>query len=141
MITLTLNIDKNLNTSLQVGDAIYAIGTETQPNADDSQASNGLGNFASVDTGSPQLVGRLRQIQADQGISINQYTLSVDDQAVASMGFNPYYPNPNDFIMFSKWDQSVGKVSGYYAKAKFINDSTEKAELFSVGSEVTINSK
>ena len=141
MITLTLNIDKNLNTSLQVGDAIYAIGTETQPNADDSQASNGLGNFASVDTGSPQLVGILRQIQADQGISINQYTLSVDDQAVASMGFNPYYPNPNDFIMFSKWDQSVGKVSGYYAKAKFINDSTEKAELFSVGSEVTINSK
>jgi hypothetical protein len=43
--------------------------------------------------------------------------------------------------MFSKYDQTNGDVVGYYAKAKFSNNSKQKAELFSVGSEVTINSK
>ena len=43
--------------------------------------------------------------------------------------------------MFSKYDQSVGEVSGYYAEAKFVNDSKEKAELFMISSEVIINSK
>ena len=138
MITLTLNTDKKINISLQVGDAIYARGTETQPGADDSQATVGLN---SIDTGSPQLDGILRRIQVSQNINAFQYLLDVDDQEIASMGFNPYYPNANDFIMFSKWDQSAGNVKGYYAKAKFVNNSPEKAELFMVGSEVTINSK
>jgi len=43
--------------------------------------------------------------------------------------------------MFSKYNQSMGNVIGYYAKAKFVNDSSEKAEIFSVGSEIIINSK
>ena len=30
---------------------------------------------------------------------------------------------------------------GYYAEAKFVNNSIDKAELFSVGSEVTESSK
>jgi len=41
--------------------------------------------------------------------------------------------------MFSKYDQSMGDVMGYYARAKFTNNSRKKAEIFSVGSEVTIN--
>ena len=45
------------------------------------------------------------------------------------------------FIMFSKYSQTDGDVIGYYAQAKFINNSKEKAEIFSVGSEVIINSK
>ena len=43
--------------------------------------------------------------------------------------------------MFSKYDQTDGDVNGYYAEAKFSNDSKVKAELFSVGSEIIINSK
>ena len=43
--------------------------------------------------------------------------------------------------MFSKWNQTDGDVVGYYAQANFINNSKEKAELFSVGSEVIISSK
>jgi len=52
-----------------------------------------------------------------------------------------YSFQPNDFIMFSKHDQIDGDVLGYYAEAKFINDSKQKAELFAVSSEVVINSK
>ena len=50
-------------------------------------------------------------------------------------------PSVNDFIMFSKYSQTDGDVSGYYAEATFKNNSLEKAELFSIGSEITINSK
>ena len=43
--------------------------------------------------------------------------------------------------MFSKYNQTDGDVVGYYAQANFINDSKEKAELFSIGSEIKISSK
>ena len=43
--------------------------------------------------------------------------------------------------MFSKYNQMDGDVNGYYAEATFKNNSRIKAELFSVGSEITINSK
>ena len=43
--------------------------------------------------------------------------------------------------MFSKYNQSMGHVLGYYAKVRFVNSSHKKAEMFSVGSEVIINSK
>jgi hypothetical protein len=43
--------------------------------------------------------------------------------------------------MFSKYSQTDGDLLGYYAEAKFVNNSKIKAELFSVGSEITINSQ
>ena len=47
-----------------------------------------------------------------------------------------------DFIMFSK-NKEVNNNSllGYYAEVKLTNDSTDKIELFSLGSEVTESSK
>ena len=44
--------------------------------------------------------------------------------------------------MFSK-DPIVNNSSllGYYAEVKLSNDSTEKAELFALGSEITQSSK
>ena len=48
----------------------------------------------------------------------------------------------DDFIMFSK-NKAVNNSSllGYYAEVKLSNDSTDKVELFSIGSEVTQSSK
>mgnify|MGYP003134485526 CR=1 FL=1 len=50
--------------------------------------------------------------------------------------------DPDDFIMFNK-DNKVNKNSlvGYYAEVKLENNSSSKAELFSIGSEVTESSK
>lgn len=47
-----------------------------------------------------------------------------------------------DFIMFSK-NKEVNNNSllGYYAEVKLTNNSTDKIELFSLGSEVTESSK
>lgn len=49
---------------------------------------------------------------------------------------------PSDFIMFSK-NKEVNNSSllGYYAEVKLTNNSTKKAELFALGSEVLESSK
>ena len=122
MITLTLSLPNYLNASLQVGDMIYAKSSPSQ-----------VGSIA-IDTNSNHIVGVLRQIN---DLSDGLWALDIDDTIINA----PYVPVGGDFIMFSKYDQSVGDVVGYYAKAKFVNYSREKAEIFSVGSEITINSK
>jgi hypothetical protein len=123
MVIITLDNITNLNVSLQVGDLIYTTPTTTQPGAEDAQGT----------VGSAQLVGILRQITQIG----NQVVLDVDETPF----FNTVVPVAPNFIMFSKYNQIDGDVLGYYAQAKFINNSKEKAELFSVGSEVVINSK
>ena len=122
MIALTIPGINNLNNSLQVGDMIYAVTTLSTAPEDLQGAST---------TGVNQLVGILRRITI-VGTTI---VLDVEDNV------NSYIPLRDDFIMFSKYDQTDGDVNGYYAEAKFENDSKVKAELFSVSSEVIINSK
>ena len=54
----------------------------------------------------------------------------------------PCAPRKFDYLMFAK-NKSVNTsgLKGYYLEAKFINDSPEYAELFSVGTEFTESSK
>jgi hypothetical protein len=48
----------------------------------------------------------------------------------------------NDFVMFSKPNSiNTSSIKGYYAKVRLDNDSTEKIELFAVGSEISESSK
>tara|TARA_R110002012_G_scaffold10514_6_gene48026 strand:+ start:420 stop:806 length:387 start_codon:yes stop_codon:yes gene_type:complete len=128
MLQITLNLTY-INCSLQVGDLIYARDIQTQPGAINPQT----GSTGSTGTGSSHLVGVLRRIE-DLGGS---FLLIVDQ----SMVDTPYSPSPSDFLMFSKYSQGDSGVFGYYAKAKLVNNSTEKAEIFAVSSEITINSK
>ena len=127
MIHLFLNNLNNLNVSLQVGDIVYATPTITQTGAEDLENTSGP-------TGSAKLVGVLRRIDE---LSSGAFRLDVDETPFTS----PYTPVGNDFIMFSKYSQTDGDINGYYAKANFVNDSREKAELFAVSSEIVINSK
>ena len=130
MITITLNNIRNLNVSLQVGDMIYAT-TTLPPVVDiDLQAISPLGVN--------RLVGILRRITV-VGTNV---VLDVDEATLPPLSFSDFYqPINGDFLMFSKYDQTDGDLLGYYAEATFINDSRTEAELFSVGSEITINSK
>ena len=127
MIVLTLNNITNLNVSLQIGDLIYASETGVQTGAEDLQST---GNFNGV--GANGIVGIL--------VDINNLSGGVIELIVDNSAYTGSVP-ANSFIMFSKHDQSMGDVIGYYAKARFVNYSREKAEIFSVGSEVIINSK
>ena len=51
-------------------------------------------------------------------------------------------PTNDSFILFSKTNKAnISGIRGYYAEAQFRNDSTEKIELFSVGSQIFESSK
>jgi hypothetical protein len=48
----------------------------------------------------------------------------------------------DSFIMFSKnKNANLTSLKGYYANARFENNSKEKAELFAVSSEIVESSK
>ena len=136
MQAITLNIT-NLNNSLQVGDVIYAVQPETQVGAEDQQ-----GFDLNTPLGENRLVGILRNITFNTDGTV---TLSIDDSAgtLSTIGYQgtSTVVGSGDFIMFSKYSQTDGDVNGYYAKATFVNNSKEKAELFAVSSEIVINSK
>ena len=132
MIVLHFNNLKNLNVSLQVGDGVYARGVDYQLVEGLPQAGP-TAIYTDNATGVNHYIGILRKIDDNGG---NQYDLHVDDSVAGAYGA----PQSGDFIMFSKSSQGDSGVLGYYAEAKFVNDSTEKAELFAVSSEIIINS-
>tara|TARA_R100000734_G_C3305383_1_gene95898 strand:+ start:770 stop:1342 length:573 start_codon:yes stop_codon:yes gene_type:complete len=68
------------------------------------------------------------------------YSIEVDDSNFVNPSSNPLVPN--SFISFLK-NNKVNKksVKGYYAEVKLTNNSNEKAELFSIGSEISESSK
>ena len=114
-ITLN-NID---NVSLQVGDVAYYTSISTPKSDYDS--------FNPLSTGTDLIeIGKIHEIGSNYIIvESNIDTFGIDD-----------------FIVFSK-DKDVNNTSllGYYAEIKLSNNSLEKAELFSLSSEVTPSSK
>ena len=69
-------------------------------------------------------------------------TFVVDDTSTNGISPDVTPPTQAHFIMFGKNEvvNSSGLL-GYYAEVKFVNDSKEYAELFSVGSEISESSK
>ena len=127
MLLITLTNIKNLNTSLQVGDAIYV--TTTTPLLD------GVNEKGADINSNDNMVGFLRKIDDTLSAS-GTYVLHVDNAN------NPAtVVNVDDFIMFSKYNQSDSDIKGYYMEVRLINNSNEKAELFSISSEVTESSR
>jgi len=122
----TLSFNNPVNASLQIGDVVYySIITSS-------------GTFATVLPSNTILFGTVSDISTD-GLSIDVvYEDDADGDGIVDV--SP--PGVNDYISFAK-DKQVNSSSlvGYYAEAKFINNSKEKAELFSVGSEVSESSK
>ena len=112
MIRINLN-NSIVNTSLQVGDIAYYVETE--------ETNGHITNF----TDEVKPIGKID--------SIGTSHIVVDSTVL---------PLSGSFIMFQK-DRKVNNTSllGYYAEVKLKNNSTEKAELFSLGSEITPSSK
>jgi len=125
-MALKINLQNNINnTSLQIGDMAYFITPTTSVTEDGSVVT--LPNSFTTEGDSIILkIGKITQVTS----SYIQVETPINT------------PNADDFIMFSK-DKSVNNTSllGYYAKVKLVNNSTEKAELFALGSEITASSK
>ena len=117
-----------LNASLQAGDNIHY----TRP-SDIIQK----GGFDTTVT--PKLLGEVFSVLIDHAndeaiVSVKNVSVGEGDERLSNfMGA---------YFSFSKSGKSNhNDLIGYYNKVRFVNNSKNKAELFSVGTEATENSK
>ena len=107
-----INFNNKINSSLQVGDNAYV----------SSVLAGGV-------TTQPILAGEIIDI-SDSYIIIDKDPAT---HPVVSAGM---------FVLFSKRSEAnESSLKGYYAEVRLVNYSTEKIELFSIGSEVSESSK
>jgi len=113
---ITINFISNVNNdSLQIGDLAYYVTPST------------LGGFEQS-TVAPTLIGSVEAITAT--------SINVDETVGNGV------PSPNDFIMFAKDTRvNLSGLVGYFAEVTIKNNSTEKAEMYCIASEITPSSK
>tara|TARA_R100000458_G_C8162959_1_gene166310 strand:- start:248 stop:643 length:396 start_codon:yes stop_codon:yes gene_type:complete len=131
MPLVTLTFTDPINTSAQVGDMVYFIPTNTIGTTADAFNYNALSNGFEI--------GEAIAIRNRDGL-LNQLTnpIQIDVNCVSG---NCNVPS-GAFIMFSKnKSANTSGVLGYYAKVKLTNNSKKRIELFSLGSDITINSQ
>ena len=127
MPTLTLTFLNDINISAQVGDTAYFV----------NSTSPSLYDFGMQGQGSD--IVELGPITAINIVTVNHIT----KQSIQVLVSGGVQPNPNQsLILFSK-DNAVNMSSplGYFAKAKIVNDSKVKSEIFSIACEVFESSK
>jgi len=151
---ITINFTGNINNdSLQVGDTAYYIAPSTLGGFEQStSAPEEIGIITEVSRSIVQVPGfcdvdpvtNTTELlcNADNGTWTDPIfggQITVDELATITMSTAD---NFGDFIMFAK-DTSVNLsgLVGYYAEVKINNNSKEKAEMFSVASEITTSSK
>ena len=113
----------NINISAQVGDIIYY--------TTNGSSQGGFNQSALLNT---IMLGPIIDI-----------TTLADGTVNITVQYDPAFTSPpaqGDFISFAK-DKRINTSSllGYYASINFVNNSTDKIELFSVGSDVVESSK
>ena len=124
IVSITLGFN-SMNVSVQVGDIVYY-----------SYNSSNIGGFDHSKLTTTKKLGEIvGGSSIGEPITGNLITVQYDNSIVSP-------PPPNAFISFAKEKKiNTSSLLGYYADVKFINGSTKKIELFSVGSEIAESSK
>ena len=118
----TLTFSSPINSSAQVGDIVYYTSTSSAPGSNILQATtSGVTKFGPITDIRP---GSSPEIDVVYDINL----------------VSP--PTGGEYIMFEK-DKKVNSSSliGYYANVELENTSDKPIEMFSIGSEVSENSK
>ncbi len=123
MATISLPFPANsINASLQVGDVVFSCVPTT----------TGQFNFENNSTD----INLLGSCSGITHTSTNSF-IEVD---TGDVGIT--LPSSGDFVLFSKDGQAnISSLVGYFAEAKFVNNSKTQAELFSIASLVSESSK
>jgi hypothetical protein len=113
----------SVNISAQVGDMIYYISGQQTGSHDIPWSTENnirfLGEITNIDTVS----------------TVTNVTVIYNNNEVS-------LPPIGAFILFAKNKQvNTSSLLGYYASVNFVNSSTDKIELFSIGSEISESSK
>tara|TARA_R100000995_G_scaffold43533_1_gene20336 strand:- start:5900 stop:6265 length:366 start_codon:yes stop_codon:yes gene_type:complete len=112
----------NINTNLEVGDIVYFTNLSTVAGT----------NFQTSGTSNIIKFGLVVDIDYDA----NTIQAMYDETVILTT------PGVGDYLMFEKNSQvNSSNLLGYYADVMFVNNSEEKIELFSIGSEVSESSK
>ena len=141
MASIALTFPK-LNASLQVGDVLYYVLTNTSNTGgyyDHDDAANSPTSFRSSYTGSGTTEHDLILIGTVTAINKATNVVTVGSSNLTS---NQAPNTSTHFIFFTK-DNKVNKSTllGYYASVKLKNDSTTESELFSIGCDFFESSK
>ena len=124
MANVILNFSFPINVSVQIGDTAYYTPSTT---------SSSLGTH--IHSNQNDIIHIVEVTSIDRTNNIITCFWNPDPSNA-----NP--PSGDDFIMFSKDNKvNLSSLTGYYAKAKFVNNSKEKSELFSVATEIYGSSK
>ena len=124
--TITITFPNPINVSVQVGDTAYYLSNTTDYIS--PSVTHTHSDYSDI-------------IQIGDIISIDQPLKSITCNWDPSPPYSPF-PSLGDFIMFSKDNKAnLSSLLGYYAEIQFVNNSSTKAELFSVGADVFISSK
>jgi hypothetical protein len=121
MPTITIQVTQSDYPSLQVGDTAYY----ATPN-------DVVAGFRNADQSDIVEIGTITNISQSGSSTI--LTCSIEAETAI--------PTSSDFILFSK-DNKVNLASllGYYASIKLRNNSTTKAEMYSVACDINESSK
>ena len=113
-----LTFTNPIDSSAQIGDIVYYVNTATLPNSTVIQGA----------TSNSTKLGTIT--------SITNNSINVKHQA------SILPPPVGSYIMIEKNKQvNSSSLIGYYAEVELVNNSDNKIELFSLGSEVSENSK
>ena len=130
---ITITFPNPINVSVQTGDIAYYLNNVT---------NLGTGELFSGHIPTAHNHSNYNDIiQIGEIVSIDQTANSI------TCFWNPnppmaLFPRIGDFIMFSKDNKAnLSSLLGYYAEVQFVNNSSTKAELFSVGADMFISSK
>ena len=124
MPDITIQVTRTDYPSLQIGDTAYYSSTTSSAGFNTSNSFTKIGLVKGISNATA----------LDDGTETTTLTCEIDDATPV--------PTTSNFIFFSK-DNKVNLTSllGYFASTKFVNTSTAKAELFSVGCEIAESSK
>ena len=120
-------IQGQINSSVQAGDNIY-FSLKTLNSS--YETSNDFTYSGVVDS-------------IERGLSSSIISVNVDNDSNIPGGSDYQNIDVNDYFLFFSKDSSVNisRVKGYHANVTMINDSSKKAELFTVGAEIQKSSK
>ena len=124
MPDITIQVPRTDYPSLQIGDSAYYSNVTSTAGINTSSSFTKIGLIKGINN----------TTSLDNGTETTTLTCEIDEATVV--------PTTSDFIFFSK-DNIVNLTSllGYYASVKFKNNSTSKAEMFSIGCEIAESSK
>ena len=130
---ITISFPNPINVSVQTGDIAYYLNNVTNLGTGELFSGHIPTTHKHSNYNDIIKIGRIIQVNRI-GNSIRCNWNPIPSTAL--------FPPIGAFIMFSKDNKAnLNSLLGYYAKIRFTNNSTDKAELFSVGCEVFESSK